>query len=70
MNCPVCGENTKVAGSKSDCDAIYRKRRCLSCNYVFYTEEFESVNNGIEYHRLLREYEKSLKRHHRGKKVI
>ncbi|MBE7039124.1 MAG: hypothetical protein E7398_00165 [Ruminococcaceae bacterium] len=42
MTCPVCGGNSKVCDSISDCEAVYRKRRCLECNHVWFTDEYES----------------------------
>ena len=44
MNCPICGNDVKVIGSKRDCEAVYRKRRCLNkdCDYIFFTAEYEA----------------------------
>lgn len=42
MTCPMCGERTHVHGSARECDVIYRRRKCLKCNYAFYTEEIET----------------------------
>ena len=42
MTCPLCGGKSKVYDSISDCDAIYRKRKCLECNHVWFTDECES----------------------------
>ncbi len=39
MNCPVCGERTKVRDSREDEDCVRRRRECLSCHYVFTTIE-------------------------------
>ena len=41
MTCPVCGEKTTVVYSRSDCESVRRRRRCLKCNYRFTTEEYE-----------------------------
>lgn len=41
MTCPICGEATKVVNSASDCEAVYRLRRCVECRYEFLTTEFE-----------------------------
>ena len=43
MNCPVCGEKTKVVDSRSDCESVWRKRQCMECEYTFKTIELEEV---------------------------
>ena len=43
MNCPVCGEKTKVVDSRSDCESVSRVRECLKCGYRFKTIELEEV---------------------------
>ena len=42
MTCPVCGGKSKVCDSISDCETVYRKRKCLDCNYIWFTDECES----------------------------
>lgn len=42
MNCPVCGGDTTVIHCRRDCESVYRRRKCLECNHVFYTTEVES----------------------------
>ena len=42
MTCPVCGGKTTVFNSVSDCERVYRRRKCLECNYKFTTTEVES----------------------------
>lgn len=39
--CPVCGEKTEVLDSRSDCESVKRKRKCLECGYRFYTVEID-----------------------------
>lgn len=41
MTCPVCGGDVKVVNCCSDPDSIYRRRKCLDCDYEFYTTESE-----------------------------
>lgn len=41
MNCPVCGENTKVVDSRPDTDNVMRMRKCLVCGYKFKTLEVD-----------------------------
>ena len=41
MNCPVCGEKTKVIDSRSDCESVERTRQCVECGYRFKTIEYE-----------------------------
>lgn len=52
MTCPVCGGQTTVEGSRPDCEAVYRRRRCNDCNHIFHTTEEES--DGEDYIRLTR----------------
>jgi len=61
MTCPKCEGKLTVVDSRSDCDAVYRKRRCLACNYRFYTEEVESKDAGLMFHSILNEYNKKRK---------
>ena len=41
MNCPVCGEKTKVTDSRPNEDSVRRHRKCLECGYVFVTIEMD-----------------------------
>lgn len=43
MNCPYCGEGSRVEGTAQDVDRIIRKRRCLNptCRSRFYTQEVD-----------------------------
>lgn len=41
MNCPICGEKTKVTDSRPDEDSVRRHRKCLECGYVFITIEMD-----------------------------
>ena len=45
MTCPICGEKTLVIDSASDCECVYRKRKCVKCNYKFITTEYECESN-------------------------
>lgn len=56
MTCPICGGSNTVIGSKQECDAIHRRRRCDECGHIFYTEEYEA-RTSENYDRLMREYE-------------
>lgn len=65
MTCPVCGAQTRVYGSRTDAEGVYRRRRCLDpkCNYRFYTTEVQSTSldfNTIEAARI-RKYRKEKK---------
>ena len=62
MTCPKCDGNAIVVDSKSDCDAVYRKRKCAVCNYTFYTEEVESIDAQRLFNRLSNEYRKERKK--------
>lgn len=50
MTCPVCGGSSKVMATRSDCDGVYRRRRCNECNHIFYTTETDS--DGIDIKRI------------------
>jgi transcriptional regulator NrdR family protein len=43
MKCRLCGSNSNVTDTRhnEDGDSIYRRRKCSSCGYIFYTIEFE-----------------------------
>lgn len=43
MNCPKCGSKTRVHSSTYSPDdvVLYRKLKCISCDYRFYTAEVE-----------------------------
>lgn len=56
MTCPVCGEATIVVDSRSDCESVYRRRKCKVCDHVFHTTELES--DGTDYNRVCREIAK------------
>ena len=51
MNCPVCGEATRVKSSLGDCEMTTRKRQCLACQQVFYTTEIESNDSKSDFFR-------------------
>ena len=49
MTCPVCGEKTTVINSASDCECVYRRRKCVVCGHRFTTTEQESNDTRILY---------------------
>ena len=51
MNCPICGEKSKVIDCKADCESVQRKRKCTVCANIFYTEEYE-VDSGDRFREL------------------
>lgn len=69
MTCPVCGERSRCIDTITECDVIYRKRQCVDCGYVFYTEEIDSRNANVakEFRELKYKYwrEQKLKRDNR-----
>ena len=50
MLCPVCGGASRVMATRSDCDGVYRRRKCKECNHVFFTNETDS--DGAELKRI------------------
>lgn len=51
MNCPICGEKTRVVDSSFNYvdNERYRKRLCTKCGKKFYTIEKEIDYNKIKY---------------------
>ena len=52
MTCPVCGGKSTVVCCRRDVDTIIRRRKCIECKNVFYTEECETTQRAwqmIEY---------------------
>lgn len=42
MRCPVCAGKLKTVMTRSDCEMVFRRKKCLDCGYVAYTAEEES----------------------------
>lgn len=48
MECPNCDfDKTKVIDSRPFAGAVYRRRICTNCNYSFWTEESEILDDSI-----------------------
>lgn len=45
MECPECGKNTKVLESRKYAGGVYRRRKCIECGFMFWTEEIEMEDN-------------------------
>ncbi len=45
MECPECSNKTKVLDTRKYSGAVYRKRKCKSCGFTFWTEEIELDKN-------------------------
>ena len=63
MNCPKCGMRTTVTETRQVGRDVIRVRICKSCNYRFYTTEFESdyfdgVDKLVQFHKQYREQRK------------
>lgn len=69
MTCPVCGEKSLVKDSRGDCEVIYRKRVCVECEHVFYTEERELRETKDDYKEFVREYHRNIVLKRVAKKV-
>lgn len=43
MNCPKCGERELLVIDKrdTDCESVYRRRKCKLCGHRFTTVEYE-----------------------------
>ena len=65
MTCPVCEGKTTVVDCRDLGDHVVRRRKCLVCSYVFYTEECDSDTAEAEYlecHRKLNQERRLKKR--------
>ena len=59
MICPICGSETEVVCSRTTDETVFRRRKCLQCNYAIYTEETEITHNAWK--RAQNDYETKLK---------
>lgn len=41
MNCPVCGGKVIAQMTRTDCERVFRRRKCRECGYAFFTVETE-----------------------------
>lgn len=62
MTCPVCGGKSKVYDSIADCEAVFRKRKCLECSYIWFTEEYESNGSSFKEYAIARRQKNKHKR--------
>ena len=44
MKCPICFGMSKIIRTAITEDAVYRRRFCLNCHNIFYTEERDLEN--------------------------
>ena len=63
MNCPECDGKTKVVDGGSYIGIYIRRRRCMSCNKLFYTIEEETDDIST-----IRSWLSHVKAEHRNKK--
>lgn len=54
MNCPYCGEDTKVVDCRRNGETVVRRRKCLVCGKTFKTKEVTITNK--EYWEVTKEY--------------
>lgn len=56
MNCPKCGGKTKVTDVVNNFshNETYRRRKCVTCDHVFYTTESEVDFKDEYFHKLWR----------------
>jgi transcriptional regulator NrdR family protein len=50
MTCPECGGKTRILRTIKQCDVNYRRRKCIDCDYIFFTTETEAKNSRFEYY--------------------
>lgn len=65
MTCPVCAKKTIVVHCRRDCETVQRKRKCVDCGHIFFTEEVE-IENGNRYKEL--DYQYNLRRKLKARK--
>lgn len=61
MTCPVCGGQTKITDVMMDVDCVSRERKCLSCDFKFYTTETDDPAARAEILRRHREHNQQRK---------
>ena len=49
VKCPYCGGSGELRTAKNDCDAVYRKFKCIECRRPFYTVEADAKMSDAEY---------------------
>ena len=66
MKCPACGGSVRVTDTRSTKECVARRRQCVKCNHVFFTEEWETptARDTMCWCHNLRQY----KSYNRGKK--
>ena len=47
MKCPICGNDTTVIDVRHDCESVGRKRKCKTCEHIFYTMENDCVKSEL-----------------------
>lgn len=66
ITCSICGGKTKVEGVEGDCGATYRRRKCVDCGHIIYTEETERKGAQYEFfearHKYVKEYKQRAKK--------
>ena len=50
MICPSCGNCTRVVDCVYEAKVVYRRRKCLDCEYTFYTTESETPKSSRDFH--------------------
>lgn len=68
MNCPECGGKVVTIDTKHDSDSIQRKKKCVSCQNIFFTSEIESSDKGRYFKYLSSQYRTKIYRESRIKK--
>ena len=62
MKCPKCGKETRVMCSRSDGKIVARRRKCKSCECVFYTSEKITTTARADFSMIEWDYKSNLKR--------
>ena len=48
MLCEICEGKTRVINTRTDVDHVVRKRMCLKCGHIFYTQEIDMITPQVK----------------------
>ena len=60
MECPVCGEKSIVMETRKTFESVHRRRKCVKCGHLFYTQE-RAMEHCLYFYEVANEYRRSLK---------
>lgn len=54
LNCPFCGGQTRIMETRGNTKVVLRRRKCLSCDRLSYTEENIILDYDVGAQRMMR----------------